>query len=90
MKRFLTRPRTIFWGLVTLLLLVIIFQNVEPTRLNLLFWSMPEMPKLLLILASMAAGSLLTVLISWEIRRARRRKGGDGSLEDDFSRGTPP
>ncbi|MDO8461974.1 MAG: LapA family protein [Deltaproteobacteria bacterium] len=85
MKRFLTRPRTIFWSLLTLLILIIIFQNVEPTQLNLLFWSMPEMPKLLLILSSMAAGSLLTILISWEIRRARRKK-----IEGGSPLGTPP
>ncbi|MBI1909167.1 MAG: LapA family protein [Deltaproteobacteria bacterium] len=80
MKRFLTRPRTIFWGLISLLLLIIILQNVEPTPVDFLFWSLPATPKLLLILISMAAGSLLTLLLSWEIRRIRGKRG----------EGTPP
>ena len=74
MKRFLTRPRTIFWGLVAILLFIIILQNVEPMPVHLLFWKLPAIPKLLLIIISMAVGSILTLLLSWEIRRIRRKK----------------
>lgn len=46
------------------LLVVVILQNVEPVDVDLLFWSVPDVPKLVLILASMALGAGL-----WEIFR---------------------
>ena len=55
--------------LLGLALLVVVLQNVEPTTLDLWFWSIERVPKLVLILISMAVGAGL-----WEIlRRALRR-----------------
>jgi uncharacterized integral membrane protein len=45
-------------------LLVVILQNVEPIDVDLLFWSLSDVPKLVLILASMALGAAF-----WEITR---------------------
>jgi len=53
-------------GFVALLLVAIVLQNVEPTKIDLLFWTLPAVPKLVMILASMAVGA-----VSWElVRRA--------------------
>jgi uncharacterized integral membrane protein len=63
--RFLWRHRLpATWTLVLLLLLTIVLQNVEPTTLDLFFWSLPDVPKLVLILISMALGAGL-----WEAAR---------------------
>jgi uncharacterized integral membrane protein len=74
MKKFFLRPKIIFWLVGSLIFLIFIFQNVEPTRVKILFWSLPEMPKLLLILLSMGLGALLTLIISWEIRTHRKNE----------------
>jgi hypothetical protein len=47
-----------------LLLAIIILQNLEPTSINVLFWSIAAFPKLLLILVSMLVGAA-----AWEIAR---------------------
>jgi uncharacterized integral membrane protein len=60
--------RRILRGLVIALLAVVVLQNVEPTRIDLLFWSIAEVPKLVLILASMLIGVSV-----WEILKALRR-----------------
>lgn len=53
-------------GFGVLLILIIVLQNVEATRVDLLFWSLPAVPKLVLIGVSMLAGGL-----AWElVRRA--------------------
>ncbi|WP_300355276.1 hypothetical protein [uncultured Alcanivorax sp.] len=49
------------------------FQNLEPTSIDILFWTLVDIPKLLLLLASMLAGGLI-----WELLRRsllHRRKG---------------
>jgi uncharacterized integral membrane protein len=64
------RLRTLAWhhrarllrGLTLLLVVVIVLQNVEPTTIDVLFWSIARVPKLILIVASMGLGVLL-----WEI-----------------------
>ena len=60
--------RGILRGLVIALLAVVVLQNVEPTRIDVLFWSIAEVPKLVLILASMLIG-----IAVWEILKALRR-----------------
>jgi uncharacterized integral membrane protein len=60
--------RGILRGLVIALLAVVVLQNVEPTRIDVLFWSITEVPKLVLILASMLIGGSV-----WEILKALRR-----------------
>ena len=58
--------------LAVLLLAIIVLQNLEPTSIDILFWTLVDIPKLLLLLASMLAGGLI-----WELLRRgllRRRK----------------
>ncbi|MGH0031013.1 MAG: lipopolysaccharide assembly protein LapA domain-containing protein [Myxococcota bacterium] len=59
-----------------LLLAVVVLQNLEPTRIDLLFWSVAEVPKLVLILVSMAVGVALWELgaLLLGLRRWRRRE----------------
>ena len=55
-----------------ILLIIIVAQNLEPTSIDILFWTLVDIPKLLLLLASMLAGGLI-----WELLRRsllRRRK----------------
>lgn len=54
--------QTLFFALVT----VVVLQNLEPTSLDVLFWSIPGLPKLVLVLVAMAIGGLL-----WELLRRR-------------------
>lgn len=64
-------PVGLLQAVLVSLLLVVILQNVEPTRIDLLFWSLPGVPKLVLILGSMLCGAAV-----WElVRRLLRRRG---------------
>ena len=72
MKNFWTRPKTIIWAIVIALLCIIIFQNVEDVTLDILFWSTPPLPKLVFILVAMLLGSLLTLVIRYEMRRNKK------------------
>lgn len=57
--------RALFWlGMV--LLAVIVLQNLEPTSLNVLFWTVAQVPKLVLLLGAMVLGALI-----WEVLRRR-------------------
>ena len=58
--------------LAVLLLAIVVLQNLDPTSIDILFWTLVDIPKLLLLLASMLAGGLI-----WELLRRgllRRRK----------------
>jgi uncharacterized integral membrane protein len=62
---FLARhPIGVLQTLFVALVAVVVLQNLEPTSIDLLFWSVPQLPKLALLLAAMAAGGLV-----WEIVR---------------------
>lgn len=52
--------QTVFFSLVA----IIILQNLEPTTIDVLFWSYPGFPKLVLILFSMGVGAA-----AWELVR---------------------
>ena len=60
------RPGAAALALAVLLLVVIVLQNFEPIEIDLLFWSVARVPKLVLILASMLIGGLV-----WEVARRR-------------------
>jgi uncharacterized integral membrane protein len=69
--RFAARhPWGVVQGVVLALIVVVIFQNIEPTSVDFLFWSILSVPKIVLILISMLIGAAL-----WEVvrRRIRRR-----------------
>jgi uncharacterized integral membrane protein len=74
------RPGAAALAVAALLVVIIVLQNVEPVQIDLLFWSVARVPKLVLILASMLVGALL-----WEVarrrlfRRARTQAGGAGT-----------
>lgn len=64
---FLARhPIGVVQVLFVALVAIVVLQNLEPTSIDLLFWSVPQLPKLVLLLAAMAAGGLV-----WEILRRR-------------------
>jgi uncharacterized integral membrane protein len=46
------------------LVVIVILQNVEPTSVRVLFWQIAQLPKIVLILVSIALGGLL-----WELTR---------------------
>jgi hypothetical protein len=63
--RFVARhPSGVAQGLFVALLAIVVLQNLEPTSIDVLFWSVPSVPKLVLILGAMLAGGAL-----WEIAR---------------------
>lgn len=43
---------------------IIVLQNLEPTSIDVLFWSFPSLPKLVVILLSMLVGAA-----AWELVR---------------------
>lgn len=49
-------------------LITFILQNAQPTTVHFLFWSLPEIPKLVLILASMLVGAVIALIIVWDVR----------------------
>ena len=54
--------QTLFFVLVA----IVVLQNLEPTTLDVLFWSIPGLPKLVMLLAAMIVGALV-----WEVLRRR-------------------
>jgi len=63
--RFMARhPAGVLQGLFVALLMIVVLQNLEPTSIDVLFWSVSSLPKLVLILGAMVAGGAL-----WEIAR---------------------
>jgi hypothetical protein len=57
-------PRGLAQGVGLALLAIIVLQNVESTSLDVLFWTVSELPKLVVIFFAMIAGALV-----WEILR---------------------
>lgn len=57
-------PAGLVQSLLAVLLAIVVLQNVEPTSVDVLFWSFPAFPKLVLILVSMLVGA-----IAWELLR---------------------
>ena len=67
-----THPIGALQILAVIVVAIIVLQNLEPTSIDILFWTLVDIPKLLLLLASMLAGGLI-----WELLRRgllRRRK----------------
>ena len=52
-----------------LLVVIVVLQNLEPTSIDVLFWSMKSVPKLFLLLVSMLIGAA-----TWEILRRLLRR----------------
>jgi uncharacterized integral membrane protein len=71
---FWKKPKFIVWTLALLLLAIVTLQNVEPTQVDFLFWSLPSMPKLVLILLSMIAGGVLALVAEREFGPRGRSK----------------
>ncbi len=68
-----THPIGALQILAVIVVAIIVLQNLEPTSIDILFWTLVDIPKLLLLLASMLAGGLI-----WELLRRsllHRRKG---------------
>jgi len=59
-----SHPRGVAQGIGFALLAIIVLQNFEPTSVDVLFWTVSEMPKLVLIFLAMIIGALV-----WEILR---------------------
>jgi uncharacterized integral membrane protein len=57
-------PAGVGQSVLFLLVAIIILQNVESTSIDILFWSIPAIPKLVLIFVSMVVGAA-----SWELMR---------------------
>ncbi len=71
--RFLGRHwRGLLRGAAVLALVVVVLQNIEPTSIDVLFWSIHGVPKLVLLTVFMALGAAL-----WEIGRRLLRAGPD-------------
>lgn len=58
-----------------ILLAIIVLQNLEPTSLDILFWTAARLPKLVVILISMVLGALVWEWIRRRWRAPRRRQG---------------
>ena len=57
-------PVGVLQGIFVALLAIVVLQNLEPTSIDVLFWSVTSLPKLVVILLAMLAGAAL-----WEIAR---------------------
>ncbi len=57
-------PRGVAQGVGFALLAIIVLQNIESTSLDVLFWTVSELPKLVLIFLAMIVGAL-----TWEVLR---------------------
>jgi uncharacterized integral membrane protein len=64
-----THPVGIAHTILYMLVAVVVLQNLEPTTIDLLFWSIPEVPKLAVLLLAMLLGAIL-----WELARRLIRR----------------
>jgi uncharacterized integral membrane protein len=63
--RFVARhPLGVAQGVFFVLVAIVVLQNLESTSIDVLFWSIPTFPKLVLIFLSMLVGAL-----AWEVAR---------------------
>jgi len=62
--RIARHPRGVAQGIGFGLLAIIVLQNVESTSVDVLFWTVSELPKLVLIFLAMIIGAL-----GWEVLR---------------------
>jgi uncharacterized integral membrane protein len=63
--RFVARhPARVAQAVFALLVVIVVLQNLEPTSIDVLFWSIQTLPKLVMILAGMLIGGVF-----WEIAR---------------------
>ena len=68
--RFIGRhPIGLLQTLFALLVVIVVLQNLEPTSIDVLFWSMKSVPKLFLLLVSMLTGAA-----AWEVLRRLFRR----------------
>lgn len=68
--RFVARhPLRTVQGVFFAVVIIVVLQNLESTSIDLLFWSIPTFPKLVLILFSMLVGAA-----AWEIARQLLRR----------------
>ncbi|HEX5036347.1 MAG TPA: LapA family protein [bacterium] len=84
---FWKRPKFILWTLAVVLVVTVVLQNVEPTRIRFLFWSFLAVPKLVLILVSMLVGAVASLLIGWSFGSG---KDPSDDKEDTNSEGVSP
>ena len=57
-----------------ILLAIIVLQNLEPTSLDILFWTAVSLPKLVVMLISMVLGAIVWEWIRRRWRTPRRRR----------------
>jgi len=62
-------PAGIGHTLLLVLVAVVVLQNLEPTSIDFLFWTVAEIPKLVILLLAMVVGGVL-----WEVIRRRLRR----------------
>lgn len=67
-----THPVGALQILAVLLLAIVVLQNLDPTSIDILFWTLVDIPKLLLLLASMLAGGLIWELLRRGLLRCRK------------------
>ncbi|MEQ3723403.1 hypothetical protein [Alcanivorax sp.] len=65
----MTHPMGALQILLVIMAITVVFQNLEPTSIDILFWTLMDIPKLVLLMVSMLFGALV-----WEtLRRVLRR-----------------
>jgi uncharacterized integral membrane protein len=72
---FWKRPKFILWTLVLVLLVTIVLQNAEATKIRFLFWSFLAVPKLVLMLVSMLVGAVTALTLRWTFQSGKERSG---------------
>lgn len=68
-----THPIGALQILAVVLVAIVVLQNLEPTSIDILFWTLVDIPKLLLLLASIVAGGLIWELLRRVLLRRRRK-----------------
>lgn len=61
-------PLGVLQGFVFSLVAIIVLQNLEPTSIDVLFWSIEGLPKLVLIFLSMLVGAAIWELVRRSLR----------------------
>lgn len=63
-----TNPKVIAWAVIAVICIIIIIQNTQAVRINLLFFSF-TMPNALLLFLTLLLGFVLGIIMPYTVRR---------------------
>ena len=75
------RLKLIIFTLLIILFTIFVVQNTEPVNMQVFFWRIEELPKIILLIVTLAVGIILGVFISTFVNRKRKNEEKSESMD---------